>query len=416
MMSFTNNQTAAFWLILMTINNIGVTLINKASFAMIRFPYPYMLTVIHMAINWLSCEYIFYTIARSKTNNTKNIWIQLLGSSDDLLQSPSSPSSTNNSVMVMLFYSILFSMNIAIGNVSLQHVSINFNQVMRSLVPILTLGCSWYILNQRNVSIQRRVAVWPVVIGVAISAIGDRMSVTVAGFIYTLLCVVLAAVKVVASSELLTGSSATITKMHPLRLLQQMAPHALVQCLFLSIVTGEFYTIRQRWYIDIDPVSTGNFTPITILIISGILAFSLNISALQAYKVTSPLTCCIAAAVKQVLMVLIGTYMFNTPITPLNGFGIAVVLIASTYYSYVSINEPKIISPNGGNNNTKQNDDDDNNDNILDNDVENVSSSSKFVGEQVENSLDDENFEGNTPLLQRSPTSNERLNVVAQRR
>ena len=332
----------------MTLNNIGVTLINKAAFALIRFPYPYMLTVIHMLLNWLCCEYVFYSIERSSRRNTSNMWIQLLGNSDDLHTTPGAtkhllggPSpSTQPSVWVVGLYSVVFSMNIAIGNVSLQYVSVNFNQVMRSLVPIITLWLSWYCLNQRNISPQRRLAIWPVVVGVALATIGDRMSVTVVGFFYTLLCVVLAAVKVVASSELLTGSM----KMHPLRLLQRMTPLALVQCLLLSIATGEFALLQERWWIDLDPFATRNWVPVLVLLVSGLLAFSLNICALQAYKVTSPITCCIAAAVKQVLMVAGGTYLFQTPITPLNGLGIVIVLIGSTYYSYVSITEPKFLA------------------------------------------------------------------------
>jgi hypothetical protein len=115
-------------------------------------------------------------------------------------------------------------------------------------------------------------------------------------------------------------------------------------------VTGELNIIRQQWYIDLDPFTTGNIVPMVVLIISGLLAFSLNICALQAYKVTSPITCCIAAAVKQVLMVWIGTAMFHTQITPLNGFGIVIVLFSSTYYSYLSITEPKVLLTNRSHN------------------------------------------------------------------
>ena len=394
----------------MTVNNIGVTIINKALFANIHFPYPYMLTVVHMFINYLACHYIFTTLppqqqqqqqtmshttnippssttssnshgTSSSSNNSSengktntNMWIQLLG--DDLLSTPSSLSSSTKSssssssssmLVIMILYSMLFSMNIAIGNVSLQHVSINFNQVMRSLVPIITLYCTYLMHvchssrpNHHHhhsdhddddekpkptapplISFQRQMAVYMVVFGVMVSTVGDRMSYTIVGLVYTLLCVVLAALKVVVSSELLTTTRYPQFKMHPLRLLHRMAPLAFVQCLVMSVITGEFKIIRQRWYIDFDPFTTGDIMPMLVLIMSGILAFSLNICALQAYKVTSPITCCIAAAVKQVLMVWIGTAMFHTPITPLNGFGILIVLVSSTYYSYLSITEPK---------------------------------------------------------------------------
>jgi hypothetical protein len=386
----------SFWLFLMTVNNIGVTIINKALFANIHFPYPYMLTVIHMGINYLACHYIFYTIQqsriRSNNNNSQdsnssndngktktNIWIQLLG--DDVSPPSSSTltkSSSSSMMVVMILYSMLFSMNIAIGNVSLQYVSINFNQVMRSLVPIIALFCTYlmnYCLYQKQyqqsddkqksqipiISLQRQIAVYLVVFGVIVSTIGDRMSYTVVGLIYTLLCVVLAALKVVVSSELLSTTRYPQFKMHPLRLLHRMAPLAFGQCLIMSIITGEFQIIRQRWYIDLDPFTTGNIVPILVLIISGTLAFSLNICALQAYKVTSPITCCIAAAVKQVLMVWIGTAMFHTPITPLNGCGIVIVLFSSTYYSYISITEPKVIHINT---NSSNNHNDNNNDSV----------------------------------------------------
>jgi len=333
--------TATAWLLIWTLNNIGVTLLNKAAFSTVNFNYPYFLSFVHMACNSFGSQLVLRSIARSKKKVSSShqqpqeaLILRLVG---DVTRKELNKQGRN----MVLAFSIIFSLNIAIGNVSLHHVSVNFNQVMRSLVPAMTIFME--IGLGKKISTRRQLAVLPIIMGVAMACFGD-MSYTGLGFFYTVFCIILAALKVVASGHMLTGE----LKLHPVDLLGHMAPLAMCQCLILSIATGEYTSILSRWNLEFSPFV--NPYPLFIVFLSGICSFSLNICSLMANKVTSPLTLCITANVKQVLMIIISTILFKTDIAFLNGIGICVVLAGSARYSYVSLMEK--IQPVAGN--TKQ--------------------------------------------------------------
>ena len=55
------SASASTILIVWMLNNIGVTLLNKAAFSNVDFKYPYMLTVVHMVINTVGAKlYLAY--------------------------------------------------------------------------------------------------------------------------------------------------------------------------------------------------------------------------------------------------------------------------------------------------------------------------------------------------------------------
>jgi drug/metabolite transporter (DMT)-like permease len=274
-----------------------LTLYNKLVLGMFHFPW--LLTFLHAffasAGTYLMMQFGYFKLSR-------------LGRRENL---------------ALIAFSALFTANIAVSNLSLAMVSVPFYQTMRMLCPIFTILIYrvWY---GRTYSTMTYLSLLPLIIGAAMTTVGE-MSFTDAGFLLTILGVVLAAVKTVVTNRFMTGSLA----LPPIEFLMRMSPLAALQALACATATGEvsgFWTLMKSGDVSLPPA-------IASLTGNGFLALLLNISSFNTNKLAGALTMTVCGNLKQCLTVALGIFLFDITINTLNGAGMGVTMIGAAIYS-----------------------------------------------------------------------------------
>lgn len=309
-----------FWLVLYFCFNLGLTLYNKG--VLIHFPFAYTLTAIHA---------LFGTVG--------GIFLLKTG-----IYTPAKLSNADN--MALVAFSVLYSTNIAVSNLSLEMVTLPFHQVVRAATPIFTIFLSMVLFGSRS-SGQKVASLVPVVVGVGLATYGDYYC-TAAGLILTVLGTFLAAMKTIFTSILQSPPSLSHQhhsnsllrcivpprlQLHPLDLLTRMAPLAFVECVILAHISGELDRVRL-W-------SAHEMTPwtATVLSLNGAIAFGLNIVSFTANKKAGPLSMTVAANVKQVLSIILAVLIFDLSISFTNAAGIMLTLAGGAWYAAVEYRE-----------------------------------------------------------------------------
>ncbi|KPV75367.1 uncharacterized protein RHOBADRAFT_14250 [Rhodotorula graminis WP1] len=249
-------DTPQAWLVLYFAFNLGLTLYNKL--VLQGFPFPWTLTAIQMLSGTIGTQIALqrglFTQARL----------------------------TNKENGIMLMFSGLYTINIAVSNLSLHLVSVPFHQVVRAMTPLFTIFMS-IVLFRKRYSRQTFLALVPVVAGVVFATYGDY-SFTPWGFILTLIGTFLAALKTIITNRVQVGR----LKLHPLDLLVRMSPLAFMQCVFFGWWSGELDRVRAYAATDM----TQNKA--IALAMNGAIAFGLNVVSFTANKKTSALTMTVA--------------------------------------------------------------------------------------------------------------------------
>ncbi|KAI5481267.1 ribonuclease III [Pseudohyphozyma bogoriensis] len=281
-------DTPTSWLVMYFAFNLGLTLYNKL--VLQGFPFPWTLTGIQMLAGTIGTQ-----IALSRgyfvqaTLNSREGWI-------------------------MIAFSSLYTINIAVSNLSLHLVTVPFHQVVRAMTPLFIIVLSIIFIGKRY-SRNTYLSLLPVVLGVVFATYGDYRW-TMWGMILTLLGTLLAALKTLATNRLLVGR----LKVHPLDLLIRMSPLAFMQCVLWGWWSGELEKVRVYGATE---MTRGKAIA---LFTNGVIAFGLNVVSFTANKKTSALTMTVAANVKQVLTIILAVIIFNLTLNATNLLGICLTL------------------------------------------------------------------------------------------
>lgn len=232
---------------------------------------------------------------------------------------------------------------------------------MRSTCPVFTL-LIYRLRYSRSYSTLTYLSLIPLVLGVGLATYGDYYF-TPMGFTLTLLGVILASVKTVATNRVMTGPLA----LSPLEVLFRMSPLAFIQSLIYAYITGELHsclsfpetpdsaavpvalTIPSSTTTPGSIWTTTSFLPSALLFQlpsqkmlwalagNGLIAFLLNISSFSTNKNAGALTMTVCGNVKQCLTILLGIVIFGTRVGVLNGLGMLAALAGAAWYGFVEL-------------------------------------------------------------------------------
>ncbi|KAL0222350.1 hypothetical protein RCL1_002204 [Eukaryota sp. TZLM3-RCL] len=285
---------SSFWIAL----NVSVTILNKACFSIAKFP-PVSLTCIHLLFTWF-LSIITYTFSRKK-----------------------SPKLGIKHIKLLLFFSILFALNIAVGNSSLKAISVSLTQTIRATTPLFVVGLSIFLL--KSCFNELTLISLPILFfGLIITFFGEIQFKLVPS-VFAVFGVFLSALKTVLSNKFLVGEF----KLDPFLLLSILCPFAL-------IVLGPYSLIKEQSKL-IDFLDNAGVLAWFLVLSSGFFAFFLNFSNFMLNKSAGPLTVTICGIVKQILTIILSVLIFQNIVTPLNCTGMFVVIGGVCLYSYAQI-------------------------------------------------------------------------------
>eukprot|EP01066_Platyproteum_vivax_P016264 Platyproteum_vivax@DN7066_c0_g1_i2.p1 len=291
-----SERTAFGWLSMWFLLNVVITLYSKAVFLKYNFPYPLIMTTIHMVFTALGVNVCG--------------WIGIFE------VKPLSDSAWRT----MMWFSILFTVNIWLSNATLMAVSVNLHQVVRTTIPIFTIIISYFFFH-KSYPWTLLPPILVVILGVVATVKGE-VNFEWFGFFFTIMGSVAAATKAIVTQQSQVGSAG----LSSFDMLRALCPLAAAQMIFLAYMLGEVDALLAD-----KSVSMAHAFHLCNL---GMVAFFLNFSSFKASGITQPLTMNIAGNVKQVLTSVLALTFFGGVVSGWFIIGLAGAVGGGFWYSY----------------------------------------------------------------------------------
>eukprot|EP01098_Paradermamoeba_levis_P015610 TRINITY_DN8019_c0_g1_i2.p2 TRINITY_DN8019_c0_g1~~TRINITY_DN8019_c0_g1_i2.p2 ORF type:complete len:453 (-),score=124.41 TRINITY_DN8019_c0_g1_i2:82-1440(-) len=216
---------------------------------------------------------------------------------------------------------------VVFNNLCLLYVEVSFYQVARSLTILFNIVFTFYLLGQRTSS-RAIQACLVVMVGFILGSKGEA-NFSWNGIIFG-----------VISSLFVSLYSIYVKKAMPVvndnqwKLMGYNTTSSLILMLPIVFFSGEWTAL----------VSSTHFYSRTFwltMTLTGVFGYILNIAIYLQIKYTSPLTHNLSGTAKATVQTLLSVWIYKNEITPMNGFGIFLVILGSFLYSHVRYQEMK---------------------------------------------------------------------------
>ncbi|KAK5372085.1 hypothetical protein LTR11_006206 [Exophiala xenobiotica] len=303
--------------------NLVVTVTNKQ--LLFHTSSPYLLTASHAFTTFVATS-IISRLTSAATPSHGSSQTQKTTTSVESLRLPL------RTHLILVAFSLLYTVNIALSNLTLGLVSLPMHQTIRATAPAITVLLTVIVFHTplRYYPMAVYLSLVPTICGVVVATssmsanvnvnVGhdeDRGSTTFGGVALTFLGAVLAVLKTMITHQLQKASSSSSSSsssggyrlrigLPPMTLVRYLSPYAVVQALGFACWTGEVTHLLALGHAT-DPAARGLREIGVLAVVNMLSASALNIASFEANRRCGPLSMGVAGNLKQVFILVLAS-------------------------------------------------------------------------------------------------------------